>query len=197
MSSKAAADAHVVEVLVDNHRRFLAFLEQRVGAREVAEDILQDAIVRGLSRSGQLRDEDSVVAWFYRSLRNALIDHWRRTGHERRLFEDSHAGAGREPSVDPELMTTVCQCATSLLPTIKPEYADALRRIELDGVSVKEFAEQQGLTANNASVRLFRARQALRRQVERSCGTCATHGCLDCTCCDGTTPGRATLPSAR
>jgi RNA polymerase sigma-70 factor (ECF subfamily) len=31
-------------------------------------------------------------------------------------------------------------------------------------------------------VRLHRARQALKRELERSCGTCATHGCLDCTC---------------
>ena len=207
MSSEAAArdsdDAtlpvspHVVDVLVDNHRRFLAFLERRVGSREIAEDILQDAFVRGLSRAGQLRDEDSVVAWFYRSLRNALVDHWRRTGHERRLFDDGEAAAASEPSVDPELMTTVCECATELLPTIKPEYAEALQRIDLDGLSVKEFAEQRGLTANNASVRLFRARQALRRQVERSCGTCATHGCLDCTCCDGIAGGRAPLPPAR
>jgi hypothetical protein len=42
----------VVKTLVDNHRRFLAFLERRVGSREVAEDILQDAFVRGLAGAG-------------------------------------------------------------------------------------------------------------------------------------------------
>ena len=41
---------------------------------------------------------------------------------------------------------------------------------------------EAGLTANNAGVRVFRAREALRRQVARACGTCAEHGCLDCTC---------------
>jgi RNA polymerase sigma factor (sigma-70 family) len=172
----------VVAVLVENHRRFLAFLERRVGSRDVAEDILQDAFVRGLARAGQLRDQESVVAWFYRSLRNALVDHWRRTHTERRIFDDAEAGAEAEPAVDPELMTTVCECATALLDTLKPEYAEALRRVELDGVSVKDFAHETGVTPNNASVRLFRAREALRRQVERSCGACAEHGCLDCGC---------------
>jgi RNA polymerase sigma factor (sigma-70 family) len=176
------ATPEVVAVLVENHRRFLAFLERRVGSRDIAEDILQDAFVRGLTRAGQLRDEESVIAWFYRALRNALVDHWRRTGSERRIFEPSAAEGSAEPAADPELMTTVCACATALLDTIKPEYAEALRRVDLDGVAVKDFARERNVTPNNASVRLFRAREALRRQVEQACGTCATHGCVDCTC---------------
>jgi RNA polymerase sigma-70 factor (ECF subfamily) len=47
---------------------------------------------------------------------------------------------------------------------------------------VKDFAAAEGISATNAGVRVFRAREALRRQVVRSCGTCAEHGCIDCTC---------------
>jgi RNA polymerase sigma-70 factor (ECF subfamily) len=179
-----SASPETVAVLVDNHRQFLAFLERRVGSREVAEDILQDAFVRGLGRAGQLRDEQSVIAWFYRSLRNALIDYWRRSGSERRIFEGGDAvdAAAEEHAADPELMRAVCECVNALVDTLKPEYAEALRRVDLEGASVKDFAAEQGVTPNNASVRVFRARKALRRQVERSCGTCAEHGCLDCRC---------------
>lgn len=177
------ATPEMVAVLVENHRRFLAFLERRVGSRDVAEDILQEAFVRGLSRSHQLRDHESVIAWFYRSLRNALIDYWRRRNTEQRVFDVTGESAS-EPSVDPELMKTVCECATALLDTLKPEYAEALRRVDLDGLDVKDFAREKGVTPNNASVRLFRARKALRRQLEKSCGTCAEHGCVDCSCSD-------------
>ena len=172
----------LVATLVENHRRFLAFLERRVGSRDVAEDILQDALVRGLARAGQLRDEDSVIAWFYRALRNALVDHWRKSATERRVFEPEPAEGLEDRPADPELMQTVCACAASLLETLKPEYADALRRVEIDGLDVKDFAREKEITPNNASVRLFRAREALRKQVERTCGTCAEHGCVDCTC---------------
>ncbi len=175
-------DDAALTVLVENHRRFLAFVERRVGSREVAEDILQEAFVRGLARADQLRETDSVVAWFYRSLRNALVDHWRKASSEKRIFADSAEGALAEPAVDAELMRTVCECATALLGTLKPEYAAALRRVELDGISVKQLAQETDVTPNNASVRLFRAREALRRQLERCCGTCAEHGCRDCSC---------------
>jgi len=181
----------VVAALVDNHRRFLAFLERRVGSREAAEDILQDAFVRGLERAGQLQNAPSATAWFYRMLRNAIVDHWRRKSAERRVvdrvarFAEDDAGGA-----DPELMETVCGCAAELAATLKPEYAEALRRVDLSGASVKDYAEEAGITANNASVRLFRARGALLKQVQKSCGTCADHGCLDCRC-GGPTPGGA------
>lgn len=173
----------VVKTLVDNHRRFLSFLERRVGSREVAEDILQDAFVRGLAGAAKLRDEDSVVAWFYRTLRNALTDHWRRRAAEQRATDRAaNAGETFAPPADDEILNAVCGCVSRMLETLKPEYADALRRVDLEETSVKAFAEAAGITANNASVRLYRAREALREQIRRSCGTCATHGCLDCTC---------------
>ena len=68
----------------------------------------------------------------------------------------------------------------AIVETLKPEYATVIRRVDLDGASVAEFARESGITANNAGVRLHRAHDALRRQVARSCGTCAEHGCEAC-----------------
>jgi RNA polymerase sigma-70 factor (ECF subfamily) len=171
----------VAKVLVDNHRAFLAFLERRVGSKEVAEDILQEAFTRGIDRAGTIRDNESVLAWFYRALRNAVIDHYRRNDVRRRSLE----GLKQElesTTVPKETAEAVCKCVLSLAETLKPEYAEAIRRIDVEGMAVKDFAAEAGLTANNAGVRVSRARDALRKQVARSCGTCAEHGCLDCTC---------------
>lgn len=166
--------------LVAGHRELLAFLEKRVGDRAVAEDILQEAFVRGLAR-GELRADDRAVAWFYRVLRNALADHWRRRAAATRAEEAARAELGAERH-DDELERVVCACVARLLPTLKPEYAEILRRVELDGIAVKAAAEVLGITATNAGVRIHRARAALRRRVEEVCRACATHGCLDCAC---------------
>src|SRR5688500_16720416 len=72
--------AEVVSALVQNHREFLAFLERRVGDRTVAEDLLQEAFVRGIERADTVQNQEAVAAWFYRTLRNAVVDHYRRTG---------------------------------------------------------------------------------------------------------------------
>ncbi len=171
----------VVETLVANHRQFLSFLEKRVESREVAEDILQEAFVRGLD-SSSLRIADSAVAWFYRSLRNAIIDHYRRRGVETRVLEQFAAESDGEVAPENELMRTVCSCVSTLISTLKPEYARAIQRVELDEIPVRDYAAEEQMTPNAARVRLFRAREALRRRLIQSCGTCSNHGCLDCKC---------------
>ena len=175
-------DAEVKRVLVENHREFLRFLEHRVGRRELAEDILQEAFARGLTKLESLRDGEAVVPWFYRTLRNATVDYYRRTKSADRAL--ARFAAEMETSEGPSEMVRdeVCRCVARLADTLKPEYADALRRIEVEGVSVASFAEERGISRSNAAVRVFRAREALRRQVAVSCGTCAEHGCISCTC---------------
>ena len=175
-------DADVKRVLVDNHREFLRFLERRVGRRDLAEDILQEAFARGLTKLESLRDGEAVVPWFYRTLRNATVDYYRRTKSADRALAQFAEEIETSEEPTETMRSEVCRCVVRLADTLKPEYADALRRIEVDGVSVTSFAEEQGISKSNAAVRVFRAREALRRQVAVSCGTCAEHGCISCTC---------------
>jgi RNA polymerase sigma factor (sigma-70 family) len=171
--------AEVVATLVASHREFLAFVQRRVGGdRALAEDIVQEALVRSVERAGEIRE--SAVGWFYRMLRNAIIDRSRRAAVARQRLDA--LAAELDTIEDPELENVVCRCVGELASTLKPEYADALRKVDVDGMAVKDYAAHAGITASNAGVRLFRARAALREQVARACGTCATHGCVDCTC---------------
>jgi RNA polymerase sigma-70 factor (ECF subfamily) len=87
-----------------------------------------------------------------------------------------------------EFRGAICQCVRRLAGNLKPEYADVLQRVDIDGLAVKDFADERGISSSNAAVRAFRAREALRQQVVRSCGTCAEHGCVEC-CCDSRSHG--------
>lgn len=167
----------LVATLVENHRAFLAFVERRVGSRDAAEEIVQSALARNVDKFDAVRE--SAIGWFYQVLRHAIIDHHRRAAAaDRRL--DAYAAIADAP--DDELRGVVCACVARLATTLKPEYADALQQVEIEGVAVKDYAARAGISANNAGVRVFRAREALHKQVMRACGTCAEHGCLDCTC---------------
>lgn len=168
--------------LLENHRAFLHYLERRVGDRALAEDILQDAFTKVVDRPDLPPDDEGVVPWFYRTLRNAAIDQFRRHGAASRAAEAFAREIDVHTTPEPELEAEICACVNRLASTLKPEYAEALQAIDVDGTPVKTFAEQHGLSASNAGVRVFRARQALKRRLVESCGTCAEHGCRNCTC---------------
>jgi RNA polymerase sigma-70 factor (ECF subfamily) len=199
-SPQVPPSAETLRVLVENHRKFLAFLERRVESRALAEDILQEAFVRGMDKLGSLREGESAVAWFYRLLRNAVIDQRRRARAAGRRLDSFAAEIESSAEAPSDTAGAICRCVAELADNLKPEYREALLRVDVEGLPVKDFAEQSGISSSNAGVRLFRAREALRKQLRRSCGTCAEHGCFDCSCgvakagCCATTPADAHEP---
>ncbi|MEO7135610.1 MAG: RNA polymerase sigma factor [Vicinamibacterales bacterium] len=178
-----AADSPApVATLLENHRAFLGYLERRVGDRALAEDILQDAFAKVVARPEQVPDNEAIIPWFYCTLRNAAIDQFRRRGAADRAYGAFARELETHVSPPPDMEVEICACVSRLATTLKPEYAEALQAVEVRGTPVKAFAEQKGLSANNAGVRLFRAREALKKRVKESCGVCAEHGCVNCTC---------------
>lgn len=183
-TNRGLPPASALQLLTENRDRFLGFLERRIGSREMAEEILQDAYVRGIAHAETLHDEESTVAWFYRLLRNTLTDHFRRTASAQRTRDA--AAAEPAPPVpapdDDELHRAICACLGETLPTLKPEYAQALRVVDLGGGDLAALGAAAGISPGNSAVRLHRARQALRKRLDQICGACSVHGCLDCTC---------------
>ena len=179
MSTEAAPS---VAILLENHRAFLRYLERRVGDRALAEDVLQDAFAKVVARPEQAPADEEIVPWFYRTLRNAAIDQFRRRGAADRAYQAFARELEMHEQPTPEMEREICACVTRLATTLKPEYAEVLAAVEVGGTPVKAFAEQKGLSVSNAGVRVFRAREALKKRVTESCGTCAEHGCVNCTC---------------
>jgi RNA polymerase sigma-70 factor (ECF subfamily) len=178
---QTATPNEAIGVLLANRARFVDFLERRVGSRDLAEDILQDSMAKAVERSGQLRDDESIMAWFYRVLRNAVTDLHRRRGAANRALEQLAREVEASSDHD-EVAREVCHCVSGVLDTLKPEYQAPIQAIELDGRDVRGFAADAGITTTNASVRLHRARKTLAERLKKMCGACAEHGCLDCTC---------------
>jgi len=169
-----------LNTLLDHRSQFLGFVRRRVENPALAEDILQSAYTRALQHEGELRTQESVVAWFYRILRNAVIDHYRRRATESKALETWAQELETTPT--PDTHREVCACLTRVLDAIPPNYAQLLRAVDLNEQPLHDFARQHNLTPTNAGVRAHRARAALRKQLIRTCGACAEHACIECTC---------------
>lgn len=170
--------SHLVEQLGESRERFLAFVTARVSSPEAAEDILQTSLVKAVENFERLKDQTSLVPWFYAILRNAITDSYRRGAGVREVELTPEIDIEAEPEVHHSL----CRCFEVLLPGLKPEYAEVIESLDLRQEAPSSAAERLGVTPNNLKVRHHRARQALRRRLEETCRVCAAHHCLDCTC---------------
>jgi RNA polymerase sigma-70 factor (ECF subfamily) len=197
MTDRDASDAlsaAATRTLLERRGVFLAFLRRKVGSQELAEDILQGAYAKALELGGQLRDDETAVAWFFRILRTSIADRARRDAAAARSLERLAREVDGEGDHE-DVERIVCGCVTAVLDTLKPEYQAPVRAIDVEGQALRSFAEQAGITPSNAAVRLHRARGALARGLRSTCGACATQGCLDCTC--GISDRPASSPSTR
>ena len=174
-------DPAIEAALIEHRRDFLRMLTRRVGNTETAEEVLQQFYLRAVSRAFALRKRESVLAWFSRLLRTVLADYARRDATRRRQ-ETAYAQHQALMREGPELESMVCTCLYALLPMLKSAYADLLRRVDLLGEPRQQVATALGVTVQNLTVRLHRARQALKRALLLWCTTCPEHGFLHCAC---------------
>lgn len=156
---------------------FRAFLTKRLGSEAEAEDVLQNGLLKAVHRAGELQDDTKLSAWFYRILRNAVVDHYRNRGAQRRrdrTLGETLTALGEDVGPAPkDWDAQICACLGSVVDTLKPQHAELLRRVDLLGESVQVAASALEMTPNNASVTLHRARKDLRAKLESFCGACA------------------------
>jgi len=175
-----------IQQILSAKASFLSFVRNRVGDANVAQDLFQQSVLRAIERQSSLQRREGAVAWFLSILRHALVDHLRKHAVEARgkkAFRQAliHSGHGKVPPFE-EVSDNPCSCAYVLLPTLRPSYAELIRRIDLDGESSKTVAQDLVTTPNNVRVRLHRARQVLRARLVRFCGPCCERSCRNCRC---------------
>jgi DNA-directed RNA polymerase specialized sigma24 family protein len=159
--------------------RYVRFARGRVASDADADDVVQRALLLAVARGATLSDEERAEAWFFRVLRRSIADHHRAQSQSSVREE---VGADVEAIAAPEPPARGCCCGDVLLAEVPTGYAEILRRVDAGDESVDAVASSLGISANNAYVRLHRARRALRARVEERCGVRNAREALACEC---------------
>jgi RNA polymerase sigma-70 factor (ECF subfamily) len=189
MSKRATSEVEralardLLVLLAKEQRTFLRFLALRVRSETDAEDLLQQALLRAAEKIETLREHDRLEAWFYRILRRTVADHLAHRAMESARIETLRAEA--ESGTDEQVAT--CACSLGILGRLPLQHQEMLRRVDIDEESIVAVAASLGITANNATVRLHRARKELRAELLRFCRTRSVSSCLTCDC-EGSAP---------
>ena len=149
--------------------RVRGFIAARVGDPELAADITQDVVVRSIA-SGALDRVDDVPAWLYRSARNAVIDHYRtRRRHHGDVDLDLWPAPDTSGNLPNEATRELARCLQPMLDRLHPTARDALTRVDLDGQTHREAAEQLGISVSGMKSRVQRARRELKGHLTACC----------------------------
>lgn len=149
------------------------------------DDILQIAAMHSVEKADSLKDCRRVLPWLFQIHRHAAIDYVRRTESEQRKLAELEV----EPAPEESKAASMCGCSIEQASQLNARYSTILDMVDLRGASLKEAARKLGVTANTATVRLHRARKALKQRLLNHCGVSTMRECVDCRCTsDGCCP---------
>lgn len=169
----------VAEALQAHAIALRAYTARRVPGSEL-EDVLQSAAVRALENAASLRDAERVLPWLYRVHRNAAVDALR--SRSRAVQREANEQNALDELPAAEAVAAPCACSVVQARALRPNYAAILARVDAEGQSLTDAASEMGITVNNATVRLHRARAALRAAMRAHCGVERAEDCDDCRC---------------
>lgn len=183
MESHVSRGPAVNQRLLAGRQEFLSYLRRRLGSLDEAEDALQNFSLKVIRAAQSLGQEEKINAWMGQILRNTLIDHYRRRAvRQRAETAYAHELSITVAAPDTDQSTGSCECLHRALPRLRSDHAEILRRADLDEEPRARIAADFGLTTNAFNVRLHRARQSLRHELETSCPACRDGIFLDCAC---------------
>lgn len=115
------------EQLLKNLETFQSFARARINDPHLAADVVQDSLLKALKSSKKPKEGENVLAWFYRILRHAIVDLYRKNDVRFRAKEQLE----QEQSIllTPEEKQVACSCLNNLLSTLSPDYAELIQRL--------------------------------------------------------------------
>ncbi len=164
------------ENLVDAHGgRLLQLARFMLKAHSEAEDVVQDSLIKLWGYLPQL-EAGTELGWLITCTRNACLDRIRRDQRQVNLQRQIHA-MDRELNEqidfdDPDTLNQNDERARQLHAAIAelPEPGRSLVILrDIQDVDISTVARTLALTPNQVKVYTFRARRALRRQLEEAC----------------------------
>ena len=171
-----AGDQSAISQLLDRHsRRVRDYIRMMVKDRDLADDILQDTLIKVVRviDEGRYVDSGKFLSWILRIAHNQVIDHFRREKQQKQLTE---ADAGydvlgtirfSEPTVEDRMVSDqIAADIRALIEELPAEQREVVKMRYYANLTFKEIAEATDVSVNTALGRMRYALINLRRMIQ-------------------------------
>ncbi len=149
----------------------------RVKNRSLAEDLVQETLLKGIQSIGSFRGDAKIRTWLTSILKHEIASHFRRESRmQQRVLTNDHdfdLSSLLHPEVSNsefasrveknEFWEMIEKCFRRLPKHLLSAF---LAKTSNDESSIEELCEDFGISSSNFAVRMFRARLLLRKCVE-------------------------------
>ena len=150
----------------------LGYLQRFVGDAALAEDLLQETLVRISKGLDRFEARSSVKTWAFKIATHTAIDHLRRSKRELQLVELDEMAVAANPGEglgERLVIGEMNACLREEIDRLPESYRAAILLHDLEGLSARETAEIVGCSIATAKIRIHRARARLKQALLGDC----------------------------
>ena len=166
------SEKQFIDVYNEYAEKIFKYCYFRVNSKEDAEDLASKTFMKTWDYIVNGKKIDQMRAFLYRVAHNAIIDFYksRQRQQEKEMsldaFEDETIDIPDETDFvkDIEIRNAI-KDVQEKIKELPDNYGEIIILRYINDLSLKEIAEVTGLTENNATVRLHRATEALKKKI--------------------------------
>jgi len=148
------------------------FLVSYCGNADLAEDLLQETLIRVERNLGGFRGESSLKTWVFRIATNTAIDHHRKQGSRVTVvpIDETDQIPDDVPEIgEPLVIREMNDCIREQIDSLPEDYRASLVLHDLEGLTAAEVASICEISLATAKIRIHRGRQRLRKVLAEGC----------------------------
>jgi RNA polymerase sigma-70 factor (ECF subfamily) len=165
---QAAAQARFMELRGPLRR----FLERYVGHSAVAEELVQDTLLKMHQGWSSYEGRASVKTWAFAIASRVAADHLRSPAARQRIIEIDEVADIADPALSADERLVIDEmnaCVRQVIDSLPAPYRAALILHDLEGLSADQTAHISGCSVAAAKIRLHRARRRLKDALGDQC----------------------------
>ena len=162
----------VGQTVEDLKEPVLRYLVRYVGDRAVAEDLLQETLIRVARGLPGFSGRSSLKTWAFSIATRVAADYFREPARKARIVEvDEAAGlSADERAIDERLVVDEMNtCVRQVIDSLPEDYRAALVLHDIEGLTAEQTAEACGCSLPTAKIRIHRGRLRLKAALRREC----------------------------
>ncbi len=148
------------------------YLQRYVGDPGLADDLLQETLIRMDRGLPGFSGQSSVKTWAFAIATRVAADHYRHPDRRHAIVDIEEAAEVPDPerTIDEQVeVAEMNACIRRVIDSLPDDYRAALVLHDFEGLTGQQVAEACSTSLATAKIRLHRARQRLKSALETQC----------------------------
>ncbi len=158
------------QIWLDFSKPVKEFIRSQTHNAEVTDDILQDVFIKIHQHLDELREEERLAGWVFQIARNTVLNYFRSIKKmTEQQNENYQINLEKTYFAENELNTMVGGWLDFFRKELNPKYEEALRLVDIEGLTQVELAQKLGISISGAKSRVQRGREQLKQKLMNCC----------------------------